>query len=68
MQVDRFTKSVLTVIALCLVWICLRDVPVTSAAHAAPSDRGEEVVKVQIVSIDESPNLAWESLPVEMKR
>ena len=28
-MVDRYTKLVLSVIALCLVWICIRDIAVT---------------------------------------
>ena len=30
---DRYTKVVLTVIAACLVWICVRDVPLTSEVY-----------------------------------
>jgi hypothetical protein len=63
---DRYTKTVLTVIAACLLWICLRDVaPVPAYAQ---TDRGREVVKVQLVSIDESPTLLWEALPVRVVR
>ena len=31
---DRYTKVILTVIAACLVWICVRDVPLMSEAYA----------------------------------
>ena len=34
MQPDRYMKVVLTVIAACLVWICLRDITVVKPAHA----------------------------------
>ena len=35
MQSDRYLRAVLTVIAVCLVWICLRDVVIVEPAHAA---------------------------------
>jgi hypothetical protein len=66
MVIDRYTKAVLTVIALCLIWLCLRDSAPVPEAFATPTDRGDEVVKVQLVSIDESPTLRWESIPVEL--
>ena len=34
MQSDRYLKVVLTVIAACLVWICLRDVSFVETASA----------------------------------
>ena len=34
MQPDRYLKAVLTVIAVCLVWVCLRDVTLVKLAHA----------------------------------
>jgi hypothetical protein len=69
-HMDRYAKAVLTVIALCLVWICLRDLPLGPAVSAQGrglTDRGQGVVKVQIVSIDEAPLLRWEALPVESR-
>ena len=33
-KVDSYTKAILTVIAACLVWICVRDIPVARMAHA----------------------------------
>ena len=35
MQSDRYLKAVLTVIAVCLVWICVRDVAIVKPALAA---------------------------------
>ena len=65
MKIDLYTKVILTTIALSLLSIVFRDVPIISSAQAAPAvDRGDQVVKVQIVSIDESPNLRWEAIPV----
>lgn len=37
MQSDRYLRIVLTVIAVCLVWICLRDVTLVKSAHADTS-------------------------------
>lgn len=34
MRVDLYTKSVLTVIAICLVWLCVRNASVASVAYA----------------------------------
>ena len=64
MKIDLYTKAVLTVIAICLSWLVVRDAPIISTANAALRDRGDEVTKVQIVSIDEAPSLLWEALPV----
>lgn len=33
-MLDRYTKLILTVIAVCLVWICVRDVRFSSDAYA----------------------------------
>lgn len=63
MKSDRYTKTVLTIIAGCLLWLCARDFNPISEAMAQ-TDRGRDVVKVQIVSIDESPSLRWQAIPV----
>jgi hypothetical protein len=34
MKIDTYTKTVLTIIAICLVWICVRDVPRPAQANA----------------------------------
>lgn len=67
MKPDRYTKALLTIIAACLVWICLRDISLVRTVYALPYDRGDQVLKVQIVSIDEAPNLAWEPLPIRVR-
>lgn len=64
MKIDIFTKAVLSVIAVSLASIAFRDVPVISTAQAQINDRGDNVMKVQIVSIDESPTLRWEAIRV----
>ena len=67
MKIDLYTKIILTTIALSLVSIVFRDVPLIQSAQAAPVDRGDEVVKVQIVSIDESTSLRWEAIKVKVE-
>lgn len=46
MAVDRYTKTVLTVIALALLWLCFRAVP-------EPATAKEEVQRVEIVAISQ---------------
>lgn len=65
MKTDLYTKVVLTVIAICLVILAAKDLQLVPKAYAA-FDRGDEVVKVQLVSIDESNTLRWEALPVRV--
>lgn len=52
MRIDGYTKAVLTVIAGCLVWLCVRDVGLDSAAYAQGSSGIGGVTKVKIVGID----------------
>jgi hypothetical protein len=35
-MVDRYTRFILTVIAACLVWICVRDVALVRPGQAQP--------------------------------
>jgi hypothetical protein len=44
MKVDLYTKGVLSVIALCLVWICIRETPLTRTAEAYTDLKPAEVV------------------------
>lgn len=67
MKVDPYTKIILTIIAVCLIVIITRDIRIIPEVQAV-SDRGDNVVKIQIVSIDESPNLNWEAIPVKIER
>lgn len=43
MKLDLYTKFVLTVIAVCLVWVCLRDVAFVRSAQAAPPQSTQDV-------------------------
>jgi hypothetical protein len=47
MRIDAYTQTLLTIIALCLMWLCVRDTSLLSAAHAQPA-----VQEVKIVGID----------------
>jgi hypothetical protein len=44
MKVDLYTKGVLTVIAVCLVWICARELPLIRTAEAFNDGKPAEVV------------------------
>ena len=59
MQSDRYLRVVLTVIAVCLVWICLRDVAVVKPAHAA------ETMDVRIIAV--GANAVSGALPVSVR-
>ena len=61
MKIDLYTKCVLTVIAVCLSLIVLRDVPVLERAEAA-ENRGN-VQDVRIVGIHRQPQQQWDAMP-----
>jgi len=44
MKFDTYTKTVLTIIALCLVWLCVRDVNFTPTAQAKAAAEWRELV------------------------
>ncbi len=67
MKVDLYTKIVLSITAVCLLIIVAKDISFISEVYAK-TDRGENVIKVQIVSIDESPSLRWEAIPVIIEK
>lgn len=56
MKTDLFTKAILTVIAVALVWIAVNMMPAVSA--------GPDVIQVDIVKIDGRP-LQYKPLPVQ---
>ncbi len=57
MKTDPYTKFILTVIAICLLWICARHVELVESAHAQ-SYSPEDVVKVKVEIVNR------ESIPV----
>jgi len=59
---DGYTKFILTIIALCLIWICLREVKIIPELYAASSD----IVDVRIKSIERAPGENWEPLGIEI--
>jgi hypothetical protein len=61
MSVDIYTKIVLTVIALCLVWLCLTNVRSVAPLQAL----GPELVDVRIRAIDRQPASRWDPLTVQ---
>jgi len=70
MRVDSYTKFILTVIALCLVFICLQKVRLFPMLYGATPD----IVDVRIKAIERGPGQSWEpmyigiidKLPVEV--
>lgn len=71
MQVDTYTKFILTVIAVCLVFICLKDVRLFPMLYGSTPD----IVDVRIKAIERARGQNWDpvmidtfdKLPVEVK-
>ncbi|MDG2207441.1 MAG: hypothetical protein P8K78_06010 [Pirellulales bacterium] len=61
MKIDLYTKCILTVIAVCLGLIVLRDVPILERAEAN-ENRGN-VQDVRIVGIHRHPQQQWDAMP-----
>ena len=79
MKLDLYTKLILTVIAGCLLWICIRDANFSSSAHAQNIQQVEIVgwrlpapFPVQINSVAAMPVRGFgdfgKPLPVEQAR
>ena len=66
MKIDLYTKAVLTVIAVALAAIVLRDVPLMVDVHAA-EEAEDTVVKVEIVGISKELRSKRILLPVEIQ-
>ncbi len=64
MKIDLYTKCVLTVIAVCLSLIVLRDVTVLDRAEADEANAAQKNVQdVRIVGIHRHPQQRWDSMP-----
>jgi hypothetical protein len=71
MQVDRYTKFILTVIAICLVFLCLKGLRLAPLLYGAPQD----TIDVRIRAIEKAPGQNWDpvmigivdKLPVEVE-
>ena len=61
MKVDPYTKAILTVIALALVSLAFRDVPVISTAEAAEGDSQFNPLYVNVVNTPEVKVENWPS-------
>ena len=68
MNVDAYTKAVLTIIAACLVWICLNGVtPVAGAQAARPAPAPVILVDANGTPLSAVPVIVGNpSLPVEV--
>ncbi|HUU39040.1 MAG TPA: hypothetical protein VMW46_12665 [Candidatus Desulfaltia sp.] len=58
MRVDNYTKFILTVIALCLVFICLQEVRLFPMLYGSTPD----IVDVRIKAIERLPGQNWDSI------
>jgi hypothetical protein len=65
MVIDRYTKLVLTIIALCLVWLCVRDSSVVRTVRAGSKSFSDDVMRVRIVGIEEG--YPWSPVNVRTK-
>jgi hypothetical protein len=65
-KIDCYTRLVLTIIALCLVWISIRDI---GAVHAAPDIMDVRIVGIHPQYTDEVTRFSeWQPLPIEGTR
>lgn len=53
MKSDKYLKVILTIIAICLVWICVRDVKIGGSGLLANTN-GSGQQEVRVVGFDES--------------
>ena len=61
-KIDGYTKFILTIIAVCLVWICLKDVKILPELYAASSN----IVDVRIKAIERLPGQNWDPLMIDI--
>jgi|GEM_PF-2520130 len=72
MKTDTYTKAMLTVIALCLVWICAQDMSFVQPAHASDSAADKKPVQVEVVNhpkviIYDIADDIDENLPIQLR-
>ena len=74
MKKDIYLKVILTIIAICLVWICLRDIDIgPKKLYASGSGSGEQEVyvtggqlDVNLISVDSTALYYAEPIQVEV--
>jgi len=67
MKNDRYLKFILTVIALCLLWVCFREIPLTPKLHADSLNNPSSNVDVRIVWTTTTAFYMAEPIEVEIK-
>jgi hypothetical protein len=60
MQVDKYTKFILTVIALCLVFLCLKGLTFSPLLYGSPQD----TIDVRIKAIERAPGQNWDPVMI----
>jgi len=59
--IDFYTKLILTIIAFCLIWICLKDIKLFPKLYASNA----EIVDVRIKAIERGVGLNWQPIVIE---
>ena len=72
MKTDTYTKAILTVIAVCLIWMCVQDTSFIQSAHAEEAEVAKKPVRVEIVNnpkviIYDIADDIDENLPIQLR-
>jgi len=62
MQVDPYTKFILTIIAVCLVIICLKEIRIFPMLYGSTPD----IVNVRIRAIEKVPGQNWDPVVIDI--
>jgi len=65
MKRDLYTKVVLTIIAICLVWICIKDITLSPGSLYASPNTGRAEIDVNIT--DAAPYALTYAGPIEVE-
>ena len=66
MKNDRYLKIILTIIAICLVWICIRDIKIGGSNLHATEGQFSNVQDVKIVGTTATAFMYAEPIQVEV--